>query len=121
VEVVEDAPPAPLLRPSRRRLLAVAWAALSAALAARLAWRGIASVRQDAVPLAVPLDLDLNTAPIAVLMTLPGIGRRRAEAIVLHRVRRGPFARVEDLGMVDGLGPQTVQQLQPFLRVSVRH
>ncbi|MEM7202355.1 MAG: ComEA family DNA-binding protein [Planctomycetota bacterium] len=61
--------------------------------------------------------MNLNTASVAQLMALPGVGRVRAEAIVLHRVRHGAFARVEELQRVDGIGPATVASLRPFLRV----
>lgn len=40
-------------------------------------------------------------------MALPGVGRVRAEAIVLHRVRRGPFRALSELAAVDGIGPKT--------------
>lgn len=68
-----------------------------------------------AVPFARPVRIDLNRAGIPELMSLPGIGRGRAEAIVLHRVRHGRFRSVEDLGGVDGLGAKTVAQLRPYL------
>ena len=48
-------------------------------------------------------------------MLLDGIGRARAEQIVLHRVRYGPYRRLEDLLGVDGIGPETLQALRPFL------
>ncbi len=49
-------------------------------------------------------------------MALDGIGRVRAEQIVLHRVRYGAFRRLEDLLDVDGIGTQTLARLRPFLR-----
>jgi competence protein ComEA len=64
---------------------------------------------------------------VAELCTLPGIGQKRAEAIVLHRVRHGWFQAVAGLCEVDGLGPETVAQLaahafagQPTVPGSVR-
>jgi competence protein ComEA len=64
-------------------------------------------------PAASPVVLDVNRASIGELTALPGIGRLRAEAIVLHRVRHGPFATVGDLARVDGIGPETVAGLLP--------
>ena len=49
-------------------------------------------------------------------MALDGIGRARAQQIVLHRVRYGPFRRLEDLLDVDGIGTHTLARLRPFLR-----
>ena len=61
--------------------------------------------------------MDCNRATLAELATLPGIGPGRALAMVLHRVRFGPFRRPEELGTVDGIGPQTLAGLLPFVRV----
>lgn len=60
--------------------------------------------------------VDIHRAGIAELRVLPGIGPARAEAIVLERVRRGPFGAIGDLARVAGLGPETLAQLAPWLR-----
>ncbi len=52
-----------------------------------------------------PVRIDVNRATVAELTALPGFGRARAEALVVERIRRGPFRRVEDLQRVDGIGP----------------
>ncbi len=66
-------------------------------------------------PFATSRRVDFNRAGIPELMTLPGVGRTRAAAIVLHRVRYGPFRSVDDLTKVDGLGPATVERLRRYL------
>jgi DNA uptake protein ComE-like DNA-binding protein len=38
----------------------------------------------------------------------------RAEAIILDRVRHGPFRTLEDLDRVDGVGATTIEALRPF-------
>lgn len=48
--------------------------------------------------------IDLNRATVAELMRLPGVGEKRAQAIVAHRQRQ-PFRRPEDVLAVKGLGP----------------
>jgi competence protein ComEA len=48
--------------------------------------------------------IDLNRAPVTELMRLPGVGQRKAQAIVAHR-QRAPFRRAEDLLQVKGFGP----------------
>ncbi len=103
------------LPPSRRRLLLWAWAALTALLLVRLFVAGLHRELVPARPFCVPVRIDLNRAPVAELMALPGIGRKRARAIVLHRVRHGPFRGFQDLLEVDGIGPDTVSRLRPLV------
>jgi competence protein ComEA len=54
-------------------------------------------------PLAAGERIDLNRASVAELMRLPGIGEKRAKAILDRRTRR-PFRRPEDVLLVRGLG-----------------
>ena len=51
--------------------------------------------------------IDVNTAPAALLETLPGIGPTRAGGIVESRQATGPFVRPEEL-VERGLVPQSV-------------
>jgi competence protein ComEA len=61
--------------------------------------------------------LSLNSASAAELETLPGIGPVLATNIVAYREAHGPFARIEDLLRVAGIGPAKLEQIQPFLQV----
>ncbi|MGA1504384.1 MAG: helix-hairpin-helix domain-containing protein [Ilumatobacteraceae bacterium] len=61
--------------------------------------------------------VDLNTATVAELDRLPGVGPSTARAIVDHRSRNGPFASVDDLLAVRGIGPAKLAELKPFVRV----
>ena len=63
------------------------------------------------------LPLPLNEIEVDGLDLLPGIGPVRAEAIARDRARRGPFASVEDLTRVEGIGPGTVERLRGLLVV----
>ena len=56
-----------------------------------------------AVPACVP-PLDINTATADCLETLPGIGHVRAQSIVSHRDREGPFATADGITAVSGIG-----------------
>lgn len=62
-------------------------------------------------------QLDLNTATQAQLEALPGVGPVTAGKIVAWRTQHGRFNRVEELGEVDGIGPKTLAQLTPHVRV----
>lgn len=94
-----------------------AWAAVSAALLARLGWHMLALRLTPPQPVAAAIRIDLNRARLPELMVLPGVGRVRAEQIVLHRVRHGPFRQLEDLLQVEGIGADTLERLRPFLRL----
>ena len=50
------------------------------------------------------LRMDLNTATAEELMTLPGIGEKRAADIIAYREANGPFRIPEDLTRVSGIG-----------------
>ncbi len=66
---------------------------------------------------ALGLPLPLNRIGPEDLALLPGIGERRAAAIVDDRLRRGPYGTVGALGRVRSIGPRTVDRLRPFLFV----
>ena len=57
--------------------------------------------------------IDLNTATQTELETLPGIGASKAAAIIANR----PYATVDDLDRVPGIGPSTLNQLRPLVIV----
>jgi len=67
---------------------------------------------------ARPALIDLNAATIAELSTLPGIGDRRAEAIVLVRSRR-PFDSLADLVDRGILRPPEALAIAEFATVYV--
>jgi len=61
--------------------------------------------------------LDLNTATVAQLDTLPGVGPVLAGRIVAWRQENGRFTQVDDLGEVQGIGDATLARLRPLVRV----
>lgn len=69
------------------------------------------------VNLGAPLLVDLNQATVAELDQLPGVGPSTARAIIDHRTRNGPFASVDDLLAVRGIGHAKLAELKPFVRV----
>jgi competence protein ComEA len=60
---------------------------------------------------AAGVPLDLNAADSAALEELPGIGPVLAGRIVADREANGPFASVEDLGRVPGVGPAILESI----------
>jgi competence protein ComEA len=61
--------------------------------------------------------VDLNTADASALETLPGIGPSIAQRILDHRELNGPFAGVDDLLEVSGIGPATLEKIRPLATV----
>jgi competence protein ComEA len=61
--------------------------------------------------------LILNTATADELQRLPGIGPKRADAIVALRQRQGRLRQIEDLLKVKGIGRATLRRLRPLVRI----
>ncbi len=61
--------------------------------------------------------ININTADATLLDTLPGIGPAKATAIVDYRTANGPFAKIEDIQKVSGIGASTYTQLSSLITV----
>ncbi len=61
--------------------------------------------------------LNINTASAAQLEALPGIGAVLAQRIVDDRRANGPYASVDDLERVRGIGPALLANLRPLVTV----
>lgn len=61
--------------------------------------------------------VNLNTADVAGLQKLTGIGEKKAEQIIAYREQNGPFKKVEDLMQVSGIGEKTFASLKDQLTV----
>lgn len=63
--------------------------------------------------------INLNTATVADLERLPGIGAKVAARIVDYRTKKGPFKKTEELMNVQGIGEKSFLKLRAQLTVSV--
>ena len=63
------------------------------------------------------VPVDLNTADLATLDTLPGVGPVLAQRIVDWRTEHGRFSSVDELGEVSGIGDKLLAQIGPKVRV----
>ncbi|HJR77864.1 MAG TPA: helix-hairpin-helix domain-containing protein [Nitrospiraceae bacterium] len=61
--------------------------------------------------------LDINQATVQDFEQLPGIGPALAQRIMDHRRSHGPFARVDDLLLVRGIGPKKLDRVREFVTV----
>ena len=62
--------------------------------------------------------VDLNRADAAALQTIPGIGPSKAQRILEYREASGPFAKIEDIKNVSGIGNKTFESIRDYLTVS---
>ena len=61
--------------------------------------------------------VNVNTATEPELESLTGVGPVTANAIIQYRTEHGPFATVDDLMNVSGIGPATLEELRPQVTV----
>ncbi len=61
--------------------------------------------------------ININTADIAELCTLPGIGESRARAILEYREKNGGFQKKEDIMQVSGIGQKMYEKIEEDITV----
>lgn len=66
-----------------------------------------------ASPFAAMAEVNINTATQEQLESLPGIGPKKAQAIIAGR----PYNSVDELDRVPGIGPKILAQLKPEVTV----
>lgn len=73
------------------------------------------SIKAKAPTASTPLNL--NSATLAQLDTLPGIGLVMANRIFAYRKLNGPFTLIDDLKKVSGIGDATFAEISKLVRI----
>lgn len=95
------------------------WAVLAGALAAPVVHAAASDAKSPAAAGAVN-PVNVNTATVDELTALPGIGEKRAQAILDVRKQKGGFKSVDELTEVKGIGPANLEKLRPYLRAGAQ-
>jgi competence protein ComEA len=98
---------------TRTMIAAIAAIALSAAA---LGAQGSAPATKTTATAAAPVNL--NTATIDQLATIPGVGAKTAERIIAYRQKNGGFKKIEDLMNVSGVGEKSFLKMKPLITVA---
>lgn len=83
----------------------------------------VAEAAQENIQTAQPVQdidngkIDVNTAPASKLTELPGIGEKKAQAIIDYRNAHGPFTKVSDLTKVKGIGMKMLEKMAPYVQI----
>ena len=76
------------------------------------------ALAQQPATMTKAATVDLNSASVSDLESLPGVGRRTAERIVEYRQKNGAFKKIEELMNVKGIGEKSFLKLKPLITVS---
>ena len=99
------------LRQSDQRRLAIV---LTAAVLL-LCWQSVTGGRKSDDLKTYQFRIDINTATQGELQTLPGIGPKLAESIILYRDAYAPIENIEEMKNVRGIGHKRYDNMKPFL------
>lgn len=72
---------------------------------------------RSAAPVAAnpPAKINVNTASLTELETLPGVGPKLAQRILDDRTKNGNYKTLKDLDRVSGIGTKTLERLAPLV------
>ena len=60
--------------------------------------------------------VNINTADATTLCTLPGVGAKKAAALIAYRTKT-PFKEAKEIDTVKGIGPKMLAMMLPYIKV----
>jgi competence protein ComEA len=64
--------------------------------------------------------INLNSATVAQIASLPGIGPKTADLVVQYRTKNGPFKKIEEIMNVRGVGEKSFLKIKDRLTVAAQ-
>ena len=74
-------------------------------------------VKAPAAKATAASPVNINSASVAQLQTLPGVGASTAQRIIDYRQKNGAFKKSEELMNVKGIGEKSFLKLKPLVTV----
>ncbi len=68
--------------------------------------------KKESVSTNVAEKININSASTKELSTIPGIGKKKAEAIIAYRTQNGSFSSIDDLKKVKGIGRKIIEKIK---------
>lgn len=77
------------------------------------------SPTESTKPSKAKTKTNINTATMAQLTDLPGIGDSKAKAIIAYREQGKGFKSLDELMKVKGIGPKIYENLKEFITIAL--
>ncbi len=75
------------------------------------------AVASNSQQVTIPAKVNINSADVATLQAVKGLGPKKAQAIVAYRNEHGAFKSLEDLTKVKGIGAKRLAKIGQSLTV----
>ncbi|MBI5096862.1 MAG: helix-hairpin-helix domain-containing protein [Nitrospirae bacterium] len=100
----------------KRGLVTISWLLLLLSISSTLpCLRGVEAAESSYK--TAPWVININTASAEEIVAVPGLGEKKSQAIVMFREKHGPFAKIEDIKKVDGIGDKLFERIMAYLVV----